>query len=81
MPNFPQVLLNTPVRRKPPWEELPSVQHRLAEARALLGDRGRIVLRYSGTEPIARVMIEGPEQRLIEKLAREIIAAIRQELG
>jgi phosphoglucosamine mutase len=46
-----------------------------------LGDDGRLVLRYSGTEPLARIMIEGPEQETIEALAEEIAVAIRGEIG
>ncbi len=81
MCNFPQVLINVPVRSKPPWEELPTVREQMAKAEALLGDQGRIVLRYSGTEPVARVMMEGPEQGLIEELAEGIAGAIRRKLG
>jgi phosphoglucosamine mutase len=46
-----------------------------------LGDDGRLVLRYSGTEPLARIMIEGPEQGLIDGLAGELATAIQGELG
>lgn len=81
MRTFPQVLISEPVRSKPPWEELPAVCERVAEAEAVLGDQGRILLRYSGTEPVFRIMIEGPEQGLIEELAQGIAAAVRRELG
>jgi len=47
----------------------------------VLSDQGRIVLRHSGTEPIFRIMIEGPEQGLIEEMAEGIAAAVRRELG
>jgi phosphoglucosamine mutase len=81
MVRYPQVLLNFTVPRKVPFEELPRVAKALAEAEAALGREGRIVLRYSGTEPLARVMLEGPEKGLIERLARhigeEILASIR----
>ncbi|HET9210005.1 MAG TPA: phosphoglucosamine mutase, partial [Thermoanaerobaculia bacterium] len=46
-----------------------------------LGGDGRLVLRYSGTEPLARIMIEGPEQAAIDALAEELAVAIRGELG
>jgi len=81
MCTFPQVLINVPVKNKPPWEELPAVRERVAEAKAVIGNQGRIVLRYSGTEPLARVMIEGPEQGLIEELAEGIAEVIQRELG
>ncbi|MEA3344989.1 MAG: phosphoglucosamine mutase [Chloroflexota bacterium] len=73
--DFPQVLVNVPVRSKPPLED------QVAEAEDVLGEQGRIVLRYSGTEPVARVMIEGPEQELVEELAEGIAEVIRRELG
>lgn len=81
MRTLPQVLLGVPVRSKRPWEEIPAVRERVAEADAELGDRGRIVLRYSGTEPVFRVMIEGPDQGLIDRLAKGIAQAVRQEVG
>ena len=72
MVRYPQVLLNYKVPKKVPFEELPRVGKALAEAEADLAGDGRIVLRYSGTEPLARVMIEGPEKGRIERLARRI---------
>ena len=81
MKNFPQVLISVEVAHKPPLEELPAVQKSVAEAKAALGHQGRILLRYSGTESVARVMIEGPEQGLIDTLAEGIAGAIRQLLS
>jgi phosphoglucosamine mutase len=78
---FPQVLLNVPVSRKPDWTTLPAV---VTEARAVeesLGDQGRLVLRYSGTESLARIMIEGPDQERIDTMASGIADAFRRELG
>lgn len=81
MRQFPQVLINVPVRSKPPLDTLPKVMEQVRRAEEALADQGRIVLRYSGTEPVARVMVEGPEQGLIEVLAEGIAGAIRWELG
>ncbi len=78
---FPQVLKNLEVRAKPPLEGLPSVRAAVGRAEEQLGSDGRIVLRYSGTEPLARVMIEGPEQPMIEQMADDILAAIAAELA
>ncbi|MFC2144140.1 phosphoglucosamine mutase [Acidobacteriota bacterium] len=78
---LPQVLLNVPVSRKPPFEELPRVAAELAEANRRLDQRGRVLLRYSGTERLARVMIEGEDGDEIEALANSIADAIRSELG
>jgi phosphoglucosamine mutase len=73
---FPQVLKNIRVASKPPLERIPSVQAAVRRAEAALGGEGRLVLRYSGTEPLARVMIEGPNQAAIERLADDVLAAI-----
>jgi len=78
---LPQVLLNVPVSRKLPFEELPRVSAELAEANHQLGQRGRVLLRYSGTERLARVMIEGEDADEIETLAESIAEAIRSELS
>ncbi len=78
---YPQVLLNVRVREKPPLDELPAVEATVREVEAELGDDGRLVLRYSGTEPLARVMIEGPEQERIEALAQRIADAIAESIG
>ncbi len=78
---YPQILRNVRVEAKPPLESLPEV---MAAARAVedaLGADGRLVLRYSGTEPLARIMIEGPEQSLIEGYAGRIAAAIESRLA
>lgn len=78
---YPQVLVNVRVAEKPPLEDLPLVHRAVREVEESLGDDGRLVLRYSGTEPLARVMIEGREQGEIEALARGLAEAIRSEIG
>jgi phosphoglucosamine mutase len=78
---YPQVLINVPVSRKPPLEEIPEVQAQVAKAEAVLGEAGRIVLRYSGTENLARVMIEGDDQGVIEREAEAIADVISQQVG
>lgn len=78
---FPQVLHNVRVASKPPLEDLPRVAAAAREIEDRLGDRGRLVLRYSGTEALARVMIEGSELTEIESMAAELIEIIRQEVG
>ncbi len=77
---YPQVLLNYTVPRKVPFSELPCVSRVLAEAEAKLNGEGRIVLRYSGTEPVARVMIEGSDRTSIEQLARRIGEEIQSSI-
>jgi phosphoglucosamine mutase len=78
---FPQVLTNVEVASKPALESLASVSAAVRSAEERLGGEGRLVLRYSGTEPLARVMIEGPDQTTIHLLAEEIAAALRNEIG
>jgi len=78
---FPQVLVNVPVREKRPFADLPTVQQVARETEEKLSDKGRLLLRYSGTEPLARIMIEGQKQSEIENYARNIAAVIRQVLG
>jgi phosphoglucosamine mutase len=78
---YPQVLINVPVSRKPPLEEIPEIQAQVAKAEAVLGEAGRIVLRYSGTENLARVMIEGDDQEVIEREAQAIADVVSQQVG
>lgn len=78
---YPQVLVNVRVREKPDLVTLPAVAEQVRQVEERLGGDGRLVLRYSGTEPLARVMIEGPEQELVEELAGRIADAIEEEIG
>jgi phosphoglucosamine mutase len=78
---YPQILLNVRVAKKQPFDTLPAVTAAARKVEQRLGDDGRLVLRYSGTEPLARIMIEGPEQALIDDLAAELATAIRGEMG
>jgi phosphoglucosamine mutase len=78
---YPQVLVNVRVREKKPFEELPSVQRLAHEIEQRLGDRGRLLLRYSGTESLARVMIEGESESEVKAQAHSLAEAIRVELG
>ncbi len=78
---YPQVLLNVRVAKKIDFKNLPAVTETVHSVERRLGEDGRLVLRYSGTEPLARIMIEGPEQAMIDALAEELAVAIRGELG
>ena len=78
---YPQTLLNVRVREKRPFADLRSVQTAVTEVEKELANKGRLLLRYSGTEALARVMIEGENQHQIEFYAEQIAAAIRQEIG
>ena len=78
---YPQVLVNVRVREKRPFKELPAVQSLAHEIEQQLGDRGRLLLRYSGTESLARVMIEGESETEIKSQASALAEVIRSELG
>ncbi|MGH9904531.1 MAG: phosphoglucosamine mutase, partial [Pyrinomonadaceae bacterium] len=77
----PQVLLNVEVREKRPFVEVEQIQQLAREIEAQLGDRGRLLLRYSGTEPLARVMIEGENQEAIEAYASNLASVIQETMG
>jgi phosphoglucosamine mutase len=77
---YPQTLVNVRFRTKRPLDQLPSVQSEIKAAESDLGDRGRVLVRFSGTEPLARVMVEGPDTRSVDAWANRIADAIRAEL-
>jgi phosphoglucosamine mutase len=81
MTPFPQVLINVSVRSKPDLKNLPGVAKVIEEVEAQLGQDGRVLVRYSGTEPLCRVMVEGPNQEVIDSQARRICQAIQKSLG
>jgi phosphoglucosamine mutase len=78
---FPQVLVNVRVSEKRPFEELPAVQRLAKQIEHQLGDRGRLLLRYSGTESLARVMIEGESESEVKSQANALAEVIKAELG
>ncbi|HEY1805261.1 MAG TPA: phosphoglucosamine mutase [Terracidiphilus sp.] len=78
---FPQVIVNVRVREKKALDSIPSVVDAIRAADEELKDSGRVVIRYSGTEPLARVMIEAESEEAMNRHAESIAAAIRAELG
>ncbi len=78
---FPQVLLNVQVSRKPSLAELASVDRARQRVEQELGEDGRVLLRYSGTEPLARVMVEGPDLERVRSQAQELADLIAAEIG
>jgi phosphoglucosamine mutase len=79
--DYPQTIVNVKVKTKPPLESVPEVAKALREAETMLGDNGRIVLRYSGTEALARVMVEAEHASDVEKYSHSIASAIRLTIG
>jgi phosphoglucosamine mutase len=78
---LPQVLVNVPVQRKPNLSDVPSVMDEVRRIEAELGEDGRVLLRYSGTEPLARVMVEGPDEDHVRSRAQELASCIAREIG
>jgi phosphoglucosamine mutase len=78
---FPQIIVNVKVREKRPLEGIPAVAAAIRAAEEELKDMGRVVIRYSGTEALARVMIEAESEEAMRRHAEAIAGAIRKELG
>ena len=78
---FPQVLRNVKVREKVPMDQLPAVMKAIGAAQAELDGNGRVLVRYSGTERLARVMVEAESELLTKKHVEAIAGALKQEIG
>jgi phosphoglucosamine mutase len=79
--DYPQIILNVKVKTKPPMESLPEVSRALGEAQKALGANGRVVLRYSGTEPLARVMVEAEHHEDVKRYSESIANALQSAIG
>jgi len=78
---YPQVLLNVRVEQKKDMSEIPTIEKQIRMNEKRLNGKGRINIRYSGTEPISRVMVEGEDDTLINEIAQELAQTIQNELG
>jgi phosphoglucosamine mutase len=78
---YPQVRRDFLVRSKPPVEQLTEASRLISETESILAGQGRVLLRYSGTEPKIRLLLEGPDEAFLETQARAITAAIQQQIG
>jgi phosphoglucosamine mutase len=81
MTTVPQVLINLPVKDKPPIATLPSVVKLIAEVERKLAGSGRVLVRYSGTEKKCRVMVEGKDGEQVRKYAEQLVDAVREAIG
>lgn len=81
MQRFPQVMLNIKVSSKPPLESLAGAQDAIKEAKTALGDTGSVIVRYSGTEPLCRVTVEGRDRAVIDRQAQRIADIIQKQIG
>ena len=77
---FPQKLINVPVEKKVPFESVAEIQRCTREAEVALGQNGRVLLRYSGTELKARIMVEGQDEGLVDKLTQEMALVVQEHL-
>ena len=78
---YPQTLVNVRVREKSPIDAVPEIRAAVSRVEDALDGRGRVLVRYSGTEPLLRIMIEGPDQASVQAWAEEIAEAVRATLG
>src|SRR6201997_4899648 len=78
---FPQKIVNVRVKEKPPLDSLPEVSRTLDEAETALGNSGRVVLRYSGTEPLVRVMVEAEHEDDVRRWTDALAGALRKSVG
>ena len=78
---YPQKLVNVRVREKRPLADIPAVAEEIRLCEEAFGDAGRVLVRYSGTESLARVMVEGPVPAEVGEFTRRIAGAIERELG
>jgi phosphoglucosamine mutase len=79
--DYPQTIVNVKVSSKPPLDSIPEVSRALAEAESALGENGRIVLRYSGTEPLARIMVEAEHEADVQRFSQSVATALRSAIG
>jgi phosphoglucosamine mutase len=81
MTAVPQVLLGVPVKQKPDLSTLPDVQSAIKAAELKLNGTGRVLVRYSGTEPLLRIMVEGEQDAMIRSVADDLVGVVRTHLG
>ena len=78
---FPQILINVPVSEKPDIATVAEIQDMVEQVESRLGDEGRVLIRYSGTQPLCRVMVEGPSQKETRTFAEQIAEKVRVSIG
>jgi phosphoglucosamine mutase len=78
---FPQALVNVEVSRKPDLSELPEVAAVIREVESDLGERGRVLVRYSGTQNVCRIMVEGPGPEVTREASDRIARAVKKAVG
>jgi phosphoglucosamine mutase len=81
MSPVPQVLLNVKVTQKPALESIPDIDRAIRESERRLNGSGRVVVRYSGTEPLLRIMVEGEKDAVIHEVAESLARVVRTHIG
>ena len=81
MHSLPQILINVKVRERVPLDKFPELEQLVADVQQRLGDSGRVLIRYSGTEPLMRIMLEGEDQDEISSMANQIAQLVRETIG
>ena len=78
---FPQILINVDVSRKPDLKNIPDIKNAITSVETKLGEKGRVVVRYSGTQPICRIMVEGPTTEETRKYCQQLADIIKENIG
>lgn len=78
---FPQKLINIDVKTKPDISEIPGIMKVIRQAENALGEEGRVLVRYSGTQNMCRIMVEGPSREITEQYCRQIADIVKDEIG
>ena len=78
---YPQAIINVKISSKKPLDNLPLVKDAISNVEKMLSDSGRVLVRYSGTENICRVMVEGPKYKQVQQMALTIASAVQNEIG
>ena len=81
VPSYPQIIKNIKVQNKVPFEDVPEITSELHRAQQVLGDKGRVILRYSGTESVARVMVEGEKTAVVNELCEKLALVVTRALN
>jgi len=78
---FPQKLINIDVKEKPPVDEIAGLPEAIKKAEEELADKGRVLIRYSGTQKMCRVMVEGPTEEMTDRIAETLADVVRKAIG
>jgi len=81
MSSYPQVLINVDVHSKPEIDSVPEIVAAIKSVESELADRGRVLVRYSGTQPICRVMVEGPSEGDTQRYCHQLSEIIKYNIG